>query len=530
MSAQRRFIRKIAYLLAIGVLLLPLSLLSQPGTLRDGDTQIGALARLRSEHRMTQANLGNIDPTSATMRFATFGLHGVAASRLWIQAIDAKNREDWTRFDAKLDQIANFQPNFVKVWSFQAWNVSYNLSVRFDDYHDRYEYVTRGMRFLERGIGHNDRETSLPWDLGMFIGSKIGRSDERRAFRRLFREDDYYHDPPRDEDWLVGTAYEGVRRVDLRDNWQLSNWWYERLAERKDAGEVEQPSRVDALFYREAPHALIEYAEALTEEGVFGPQAQRAWLRAAESWRRYGDREMRMQRGYRLRMLDYDVYRRRAVQLLAQLDRLEPSWRDRLLGELEQAAAEEQLSLIDKAWDECTADEKDAKYNFLIRLWAEPRALARELDPPNRAEALRLVDRLELATDRVTIVKNARELVSYESWRARCEIERKAETIAARQAIYEGEQAFAAAKLGEALKRYNDGIARWKQIFDANPLLIDDFLITDELYRMIDDYREVLRQNDQELPDPFPLQIILDEFEAEVEQEGEEDGAESDPT
>ena len=68
---------------------------------------------------------------------------------LWEKANDYKKVEDWTNLTATLEQLAKLQPNFITFWKFQAWNLTYNVSVEFDDYHDRYYYVRRGIEFLQ---------------------------------------------------------------------------------------------------------------------------------------------------------------------------------------------------------------------------------------------------------------------------------------------------------------------------------------------------------------------------------------------
>jgi len=514
MNAQRRFVRKMSYLGAIAVLLLVLPFLSQPGSNRDDASQGGKLARMRAEHRLSQADLGNVDPTSATMRFATFGLHGLAANRLWVKAHDAKARENWTDFDAVLEQIANFQPNFVEVWKYQAWNVAYNLPVRFDDYRDRYDYVIRGLKFLERGIGYNDRATTLPRDLAWMIGHKIGQSDERRAFRRLFMEDDEYHEPSPDNDWLAGTAYKDLRQRDIRDCWKLRYWWYRRIEERFDNGKLDKPRHSEALFYQDAPHSLIEYALALVEEGKFGDEAKRAWTAAAEAWEKYGDRPIKMSYGYRMRLLDFDVYRRQAVELLDELHELEPTWRPQLLKDRKPAATEEQLALLEKPWQDCDRNERTKKYDFMIRLYANPRVLLDDLDEERRAQVLPVMDRYDLTLDRVQMIRNSRELVAYESWQVRCEVERQTKTIEARKALYEGDAAMRKAQLSKALEYYEEGLALWKEVLDEYPVLLEDWSMTDDLVDVIDNYREILAQNDQPFPEPFVLQMVLDKQES----------------
>ena len=67
------FTRKISYAIAIVVLLLPLFWLGQPPTFDEKGNTVqggGKLAVLRMENHLSQAQLGEIDPTSESMRLA----------------------------------------------------------------------------------------------------------------------------------------------------------------------------------------------------------------------------------------------------------------------------------------------------------------------------------------------------------------------------------------------------------------------------------------------------------------------------
>ena len=96
-------------LVGIAVLLVPLSALSQPA---DSASKGGKLAKLREEYALSQANLGEIDPTSESMRLATLGLKNVAVTLLWDRANHYKKTEDWTNLSAVLEQMTKLQPNY----------------------------------------------------------------------------------------------------------------------------------------------------------------------------------------------------------------------------------------------------------------------------------------------------------------------------------------------------------------------------------------------------------------------------------
>ena len=195
MNERGSFYRKVAYLIVVAVLLLPISRLGAPSTRRDDG---GALAQLRAEYDLGQADLGEIDPASETIRFATLGMRGIAVSLLWNKANQYKKTEDWTNFRATLRQLAKLQPYFISFWKYQAWNLTYNVSVELDDVQDRYHYVKKGIEFLKEGTRYNRDNPSLLAELGWFTGNKIGRADEHVEYRRLFKADNEFHPEDRE--------------------------------------------------------------------------------------------------------------------------------------------------------------------------------------------------------------------------------------------------------------------------------------------------------------------------------------------
>ncbi len=222
MSSRSTFQRKLIYLAAIALLLLPLFWMSQPATMATKESPGspgGKLARLRSDYHLSQAQIGEIDPTSVTVKLATLGLRGIAADVLWEQAEDYRMKKDWANLLATLKQITKVQPNFINVWSnSMAWNLSYNISVEFDDYRERYRWVMKGIEFLEQGIKYNERQPKLLWDMGWTISEKIGKADEAKEFRKLFKEDDDYHN-------------RFHRPTALRDNWLVGKEWFEKAVD-----------------------------------------------------------------------------------------------------------------------------------------------------------------------------------------------------------------------------------------------------------------------------------------------------------
>ena len=96
-------------------------------------------------------------------------------------------KKDWTQLRATLDQISKFQPHSIQVWKYQAWNLSYNVSVAFDDYHDKFYWVIAGLNYMLDGVKLNDKEPRLYWDMGWFhFQQDRPATTEAKYYRRLF--------------------------------------------------------------------------------------------------------------------------------------------------------------------------------------------------------------------------------------------------------------------------------------------------------------------------------------------------------
>ena len=291
MTQNPAFVRKVIYLCAIAALLVPISWISRPASSTGVDGGGGKLAELRSEYHLSQGELGEIDPASSTMQLATLGLRGPAATLLWNRAIEFKKKEQWDNFSATLNQIAKIQPHMISVWEYQAWNLSYNVSVEFDDYRLRYHWVKKGMEFMLKGTKYNANQPKLLNSIGWFFSHKIGRSDERVQFRHEFKIDEDFHAtlPFTETDW------DRIRRRspdELPDNWLVAWLWHLRA---QDAAEVNARgigSVSPLMFYNKAPMALLYFAPAIEEDGILDEKAQLAWRQAGEAWHEYGDRPL----------------------------------------------------------------------------------------------------------------------------------------------------------------------------------------------------------------------------------------------
>jgi len=511
MNARRKsFQRKVIYAVAMGALLLLLFPLSRPATQDARGTQGspgGLLAQMRAENGLSQAQLGEIDPTSEAIKLSTLGMRGIATNLLWGKAIDYKKKKDWTNLAATLNQIIKLQPNFIEVWKHQAWNLSYNVSVEFDDYRDRYAWVMRGIDFLIDGIKWNELEPRLYSDIGWFISQKIGRADEHKQFRRLFREDDdfhqrnaKYHPPGR------------TRLLDPRDNWLVGKQWHLDAEDLVDNRGASLRKKSPLLFRSSAPMCQINYADALEEDGTFGREAIRAWEVAANEWDEYSRLQIPTTYGTLIQLRNEEAHRRQAAELVEQLEQMAPGVRERIIAEKRDALPDNQRRALetpealrdDKQW-QLAADAEAA-------LETTHREVAEQLTGLKKRDALKLAERAMELEQRATQISRYRDIVNFEYWRLRCQVEQTPEAVAARQAIHQAEQALAEGNLPAAVEHYADGFRRWRQVLNEHPALLEDRTTGEDLMEVVKEYRKLLEQLDEPMPSDFPLQDVVDKY------------------
>jgi hypothetical protein len=503
MSERRSFYRKVAYGLAIAVLLFPLALLSSPASMND---QGGKLARLRNdpEHPLSQASLGQIDPASETMKLATLGLRGVAVNLLWEKANYYKKTEDWTNLTATLEQLAKLQPNFITFWKFQAWNLTYNVSVEFDDYRDRYSFVRRGIQFLKEGEKYNRDNPHLLWDLGWFIGQKIGRADEHVQYRRLFVKDDDFHpaDLPPDErdNWLVGKEYY-LKGVDAVDN------------KGKSMGR-----KSPRIFYSSPAMSQMNYSEAIEEDGFFD-KARRGWIQAQQEWEDFGRLPIEHSTGVVLHLGDEEKLAAEVKKLQVELDAMAPGLREKVAAERRSALAPAEQAALDTPPEKRTPAQMEMAYQVQEKIAVTDRQLAERIakdDPAKAKQVLQLAGEIDRESLRLRYTINYKSDSNYDYWYTRAKLEQTPNALAAREAMFKASRTFRQGDPFGARKLYEDGFAKWRAVFDEFPMAIESESSTgDDLIQYILQYRNVLDQMDEELSEAFPLWDVIERFDNE---------------
>jgi hypothetical protein len=513
MSRNASFARKIAYIAAIALLLLPIAALSQPATIspgKAGSSPGGKLSRLRAQYNLAQAELGEIDPASETMKLSTLGLRGVAANILWGWANYYKKVEDWDKLEMTVNQIIRLQPNFVEVWDFQAHNLSYNVSVEFDDYRMRYQWVKKGIEFLILGTHYNRDEPGLLSQLGWFTGQKIGRADEHVQFRRLFRDDKDFHQTFRDNGVEVD---EGLGPDGKPDNWLVGKLWYDKAVNSHVSAGKPIRGRTPLLFYSGAPMSIMNAAAAMNKDGYFFDVATAAWLRAKEAWQRYGERELPTSVGFNIRLNDKEPVDERVKEAQAELDRLCPGAADEIHKEKLAKLSPEQRAALDTPPNERTSEQYSLIYDADQLSKVLPRDYLGRSKTEDRPRVRQLIDQIEQDEATSRQIELNRRIVNFAYWRMRAEAELADESPKAHKAVYDADKLFASGEnLAKARGLYEAAWKLYAVVFEKYPELMDNAEAQD-LIDSVAHYRDLLGQLDEPFPSNFPLWSLLDKHQ-----------------
>jgi hypothetical protein len=131
------------------------------------------------------ADLGsNAPPVLAFTTVALGGFRGIIANILWIRANELQNDGKYFEMVQLADWITKLQPTFTQVWVVQAWNMAYNISVKFSAPADRWRWVQRGIELLrDEGIRYNPTASLMYRELGWFFQHKMGQNmDDAHKF------------------------------------------------------------------------------------------------------------------------------------------------------------------------------------------------------------------------------------------------------------------------------------------------------------------------------------------------------------
>jgi len=493
---NRSLSRKIIYILVMVALLFPLFYLGKPPTKGSGK-----IAELRSRYTIGQADLGKLDPASESMKLATLGMRGIAATILWMQADHYKEEKYFDRFSATLNQIALLQPHMISVWQHQAHNLSYNVSPEFEDYRQRYEWVKKGIDYLVKGTKFNARKPILQYDLGQYVGAKMGKADEKLQYRELFRNDDEFH-KYFVEQGLNAKSDDALGPDRKPDNWLVGKQWFEQAYQLVSAG----------LPIKKSPHLLFSYGplwqmyhgEAIEDEGVLDERAKFVWEKASRDWKDYGNRELATTGYVPVTLRSLDTAKKDVEDLRGKFYQKTASVNEKVKLAKKQAAAAanpRKAEAAEKPFDQRTSEERMWAAEFELGIEPSYQELASELPRKEQIEALELASQLRSSEEYLRSTSSLREQVNYTYWETRALAEQQQMMVDARRLIYEANKLIDVADIKGAVEKYEEAFVRWDKVFRFYPVIMTEDVGGDVL-KAINRYKKLI---DEDLDERFVL-------------------------
>jgi hypothetical protein len=144
-----------------------------------------ASGRIQNSLNRDRATLGltiseplqDAPPVLALTTQALGGFRGLISNFLWMRANDLQINDQYFEAAQLADWITDLEPHFPQVWAFQAWNMAWNISVKFKDFSDRWRWVENGIQLLrDRGLRYNPDSTLLYQQLGWIFQDKMGNN------------------------------------------------------------------------------------------------------------------------------------------------------------------------------------------------------------------------------------------------------------------------------------------------------------------------------------------------------------------
>ncbi len=419
------------------------------------------LSEEKKKRDLGEAAIGQIDTGSFMMKlFLLGGFRGIVADLLWIRAEEHKRSHDWDKLASTVDLITKLQPHFLSIWTFQGWNLAYNVSVEWDAPEDKYQWIKKGIQFVQEGVKKNKRSPDLIWDTAWFYYHKLGFSDESIILRRLFRDD---------EDIPFKTYYDKEQKQEVvgDDNFKLGYGWFSRAVALVDQGvnrivsgtgvnttasglEIhyidatpQRKGRPEDIAFRSMPaHGQTRYAAGLEKmsiygvPAVFGERAKNEWAAALHEWVELG-------------------------QHVFQSHNEVPDEHGKLHHDPIQL-------------DDSTDPERMKKLTDNERHWTERWS----------------------------------NQMNYRYWKTRCQAEQTDNGVLARKLFYEGTVAYKMGDFPKAAEKLKEGLNVWKAALNDYPTFRDDELSKKDTGLIVSRYLRVLRQLGTPVPDDVPFKEL----------------------
>jgi hypothetical protein len=157
----------------------------------------------RHKLMLSETLTDNSDPEVA-VGIAMGAFRGLFVNMLWLRANKLKEEGKFHEAMNLSATITRLQPHFPKVWSFHAWNMAYNISVKTNTPDERWGWVNAGIDLLRRdGIPNNPNDLLVHKELAWIFLHKIqGYTDDVNPYYKVRLAHEWHEvlGPPPDPD------------------------------------------------------------------------------------------------------------------------------------------------------------------------------------------------------------------------------------------------------------------------------------------------------------------------------------------
>lgn len=130
----------------------------------------------RDEFNLTATTpLENAPPELVLATTALGGFRGIIVDYLWIRAMELQRSGKYFELVQIYDWIGKMEPRIEAIWSHNAWNMAYNISVELPSAEERWLWIKRGIELLrDEGLKYNPESSLLYMELAWIYQHKIG--------------------------------------------------------------------------------------------------------------------------------------------------------------------------------------------------------------------------------------------------------------------------------------------------------------------------------------------------------------------
>lgn len=108
----------------------------------------------------------NCDPAERVPFLLLGGFRSIAIDLLWVRSIARHQEKKYYETMAINDLIVKLQPDFPDVWTFQAWNMAYNISHEWRSPENKWKWIKAGITFAKKGVVKNPNSADLAFEIG----------------------------------------------------------------------------------------------------------------------------------------------------------------------------------------------------------------------------------------------------------------------------------------------------------------------------------------------------------------------------